>query len=56
MVIPSGVAHALRNVGYEDLIMVYGTSTVFNPEWEGRIASDVEKAPLPQDWDRYLAG
>ena len=46
----------LRNVGNEDLIMVYGTSTVFNPEWEGRIASDVEKAPLPQDWDRYLAG
>ncbi len=56
VVIPSGVAHALRNVGNEDLIMVYGTSTVFNPEWEGRIASDVEKCPLPPDWDRYLAG
>jgi dTDP-4-dehydrorhamnose 3,5-epimerase-like enzyme len=56
VVIPSGVAHALRNVGNEDLIMVYGTSTVFNPEWEGRIASDVEKCPLPADWDRYLAG
>lgn len=56
VVIPSGVAHALRNVGNEDLIMVYGTSTVFNPDWEGRIASDVEKAPLPADWDRYLAG
>ena len=55
VIIPSGVAHALRNVGNEDLIMVYGTSTVFNPEWEGRIASDVEKAPLPPDWDRYLA-
>lgn len=54
VVIPSGVAHALRNIGNEDLIMVYGTSTVFNPEWEGRIASDVEKAPLPADWDRYL--
>ena len=36
--------------------MVYGTSTVFNPAWEGRIASDVEKAPLHADWDRYLAG
>lgn len=56
VVIPSGVAHALRNIGNEDLIMVYGTSTVFNPAWEGRIASDVEKAPLPPDWDRYLAG
>ncbi len=56
VVIPSGVAHALRNVGNEDLIMVYGTSTVFNPDWEGRIASDVEKAPLPADWERYGAG
>jgi dTDP-4-dehydrorhamnose 3,5-epimerase-like enzyme len=54
VVIPSGVAHALRNVGNEDLIMVYGTSTVFNPAWEGRIESDVEKAPLPADWERYL--
>ena len=56
VVIPSGVAHALRNIGNEDLVMVYGTSTVFNPAWEGRIASDVEKAPLHPDWDRYLAG
>lgn len=54
VVIPSGVAHALRNVGTEDLIMVYGTSTVFNPAWEGRIESEVEKAPLPSDWERYL--
>jgi dTDP-4-dehydrorhamnose 3,5-epimerase-like enzyme len=54
VVIPSGVAHALRNVGNEDLIMVYGTSTVFNPAWEGRIESGVEKAPLPEDWERYL--
>lgn len=54
VVIPSGVAHALRNVGNEDLIMVYGTSTVFNSAWEGRIESDVEKAPLPSDWERYL--
>lgn len=56
VVIPSGVAHALRNVGNEDLIMVYGTSTVFNPAWEGRIESGVEKAPLPADWERYLEG
>ncbi|MES2439836.1 MAG: hypothetical protein V4584_12240 [Verrucomicrobiota bacterium] len=54
VVIPSGVAHALRNIGNEDLIMVYGTSTVFNPAWEGRIESGVEKAPLPEDWERYL--
>ncbi len=54
VVIPSGVAHALRNVGNEDLIMVYGTSTTFNPAWEGRIESGVEKAPLPEDWERYL--
>ncbi len=54
VVIPSGVAHALRNIGNEDLIMVYGTSTSFNPAWEGRIESSVEKAPLPPDWERYL--
>lgn len=55
VIIPPGVAHALRNIGNEDLIMVYGTSTVFNPAWEGRIASDVEKAPLDPRWDDYLA-
>lgn len=54
VVIPSGVAHALRNIGNEDLIMVYGTSTTFNPAWEGRIESGVEKAPLPSDWEWYL--
>lgn len=54
VVIPPGVAHALRNIGNEDLIMVYGTSTTFNPAWEGRIASDIENAPLPPDWHRYL--
>lgn len=54
VVIPAGVAHALRNIGNEDLIMVYGTTTTFNPAWEGRIESGVEKAPLPEDWERYL--
>lgn len=54
VVIPAGVAHALRNIGNEDLIMVYGTSTTFNPAWEGRLESGVEKAPLPVDWERYL--
>lgn len=54
VIIPPGVAHALRNIGNEDLIMVYGTTTVFNPAAEGRIESGVEKSPLPPDWERYL--
>lgn len=56
VVIPPGVAHALRNIGPSDLLMVYGTSTTFNPEWEGRIASGIERAPLPSDWEGYLGG
>lgn len=55
VVIPPGVAHALRSIGNEDLIMVYGTSTIFNPAWEGRIESGIEAAPLPPDWTAYLA-
>lgn len=54
VVIPAGVAHALRCIGDEDLIMVYGTSTCFNPVWEGRIASGIEMDPLPSDWAAYL--
>ncbi len=54
VVIPPGVGHALRSVGNEDLIMVYGTSTTFNPDWEGRIGSAIENAPLPSDWSDYL--
>jgi dTDP-4-dehydrorhamnose 3,5-epimerase-like enzyme len=56
LVIPSGVAHALRCGSSEDVVMVYGTSTTFVPEFEGRIASDVETSYLPQDWDSYIAG
>jgi dTDP-4-dehydrorhamnose 3,5-epimerase-like enzyme len=56
IVIPPGVAHALRVEGSEDAIMVYGTSTSFHPEFEGRIASDVETADLPESWQRFLAG
>jgi dTDP-4-dehydrorhamnose 3,5-epimerase-like enzyme len=56
VVIPPGVAHALRSIGNEDLIMAYGTSTSFNPDWEGRIESDVENAPLPMVWTNYLTG
>ncbi|MEO7099849.1 MAG: hypothetical protein ABI162_10845 [Luteolibacter sp.] len=55
VVIPPGVGHALRSIGNEDLIMVYGTSTSFNPDWEGRMESGVENAPLPPDWEEYLA-
>jgi hypothetical protein len=55
IIIPSGVAHALRVEGSEDVIMVYGTSTSFRPEFEGRIASDVETATLPESWQRFLS-
>jgi dTDP-4-dehydrorhamnose 3,5-epimerase-like enzyme len=54
VVVPPGVAHALRAEGSEDVIMVYGTSTSFHPEFEGRIASDVEAADLPESWQRFL--
>jgi dTDP-4-dehydrorhamnose 3,5-epimerase-like enzyme len=54
VVIPPGVAHAIRTEGSEDLVMIYGTSTSFRPEFEGRIASDVESAPLPESWRRFL--
>jgi dTDP-4-dehydrorhamnose 3,5-epimerase-like enzyme len=55
VVIPAGVAHALRAEGSRDTIMVYGTSTKFDPAFEGRIADGVERAPLPEEWERYLA-
>ena len=55
VVIPAGVAHALRAEGSQDVIMVYGTSTKFEPMFEGRIASEVESAPLPQEWQHYIA-
>lgn len=54
VVIPPGVAHALRVEGSEDAIMVYGTSTPFHPEFEGRIASEVETADLPKSWRKFL--
>ncbi|MEM9481861.1 MAG: hypothetical protein AAGA58_19600 [Verrucomicrobiota bacterium] len=53
VVIPAGVAHALRAASSEDPIMVYGTSTVFVAENEGRIASSVESFPLPAEWEGY---
>ena len=55
VVIPPGVAHAVRVEGSEDLIMVYGTSTSFRAEFEGRIGSEVETASLPEPWQRFLS-
>jgi dTDP-4-dehydrorhamnose 3,5-epimerase-like enzyme len=54
VVVPPGVAHAIRVEGSEDVIMVYGTSTSFHPEFEGRIASEIETAQLPESWARFL--
>lgn len=54
VVIPAGVAHAIRVEGSVDLIMVYGTSTSFQTEFEGRIASEVETAQLPESWQKFL--
>jgi len=54
VVIPPGVAHAIRAEGSEDVIMVYGTSTTFQPEFEGRIASEIETAELPPSWRKFL--
>ena len=54
IVVPPGIAHAIRVEGSEDVIMVYGTSTSFHPEFEGRIGSEVETAVLPESWARFL--
>jgi dTDP-4-dehydrorhamnose 3,5-epimerase-like enzyme len=56
VVVPAGVAHAIRAEGSEDVIMVYGTSTSFRPEFEGRIASEIETAQLPESWQEFLKG
>lgn len=55
VVVPPGVAHAIRAEGSEDVIMVYGTTTIFTPEFEGRIASEIETAELPEDWQKFLS-
>lgn len=54
VIIPAGVAHALLVEGSDDAIMVYGTTTRFDPNAEGRIADSIERAPLPADWQAYL--
>lgn len=55
IIVPPGVAHAIRVEGSEDAIMVYGTSTTFQAEFEGRIGSEVENALLPDSWKGFLA-
>ena len=55
VIIPPGVAHALRAESSEDVVMVYGTSTCFNAAAEGRIESGLETAQLPPEWAGYLA-
>jgi dTDP-4-dehydrorhamnose 3,5-epimerase-like enzyme len=55
VVIPPGVAHAIRAEGAEDVIMVYGTSTIFRPEFEGRLASEVESVELAEGWREFLS-
>jgi dTDP-4-dehydrorhamnose 3,5-epimerase-like enzyme len=54
IVVPPGVAHAIRPEGSEDVIMVYGTSTTFHPEFEGRMANEIETASLPKSWRKFL--
>lgn len=54
IVIPAGVAHALHCTGSSDCIMVYGTSTVFDPLAEGRIGSGVEMKHLPDEWRAFV--
>jgi len=56
VVVPAGVGHGLRVEGSQDAILVYGTTTTFRPEFEGRIASDVETKPLPESWQKFLGG
>jgi dTDP-4-dehydrorhamnose 3,5-epimerase-like enzyme len=56
VVIPAGVAHAIRCGSTSDLLMVYGTSTTYIPANEGRIAHSVEFAPLPEVWNNYIFG
>ena len=53
VVIPAGVAHAIRSASSQDLIMVYGTSTTFAIENEGRIAHGVETPEIPPDWETF---
>lgn len=54
LIIPPGVAHGFRAEGSQNLLIVYGTSTTFRAEFEGRLVSGVEVAKLDDDWIKYL--
>ncbi len=56
VIIPPGVGHAIRAEGSSDVIMAYGTSSQFDPAYEGRIASSIESAPIPPEWQLYIDG
>ena len=53
-VIPAGVAHAMRVEGSREAIMVYGTTTTFEPAFEGRLVDSIERPTLPEEWAKYL--
>ncbi|RBP43915.1 dTDP-4-dehydrorhamnose 3,5-epimerase-like enzyme [Roseimicrobium gellanilyticum] len=53
VVIPAGVAHAIRSASSQDLIMVYGTSTTFVEANEGRIEHGIETPETPPDWEKF---
>ena len=53
-VIPAGVAHAMRVEGSSEAIMVYGTTTIFEPAFEGRLVDSIERPVLPEDWAKYI--
>src|SRR5438046_4415345 len=40
VVVPPGIAHAIRVEGAEDVIMVYGTSNILHPAFEGQMVVD----------------
>src|SRR5262249_925909 len=55
VVIPPGVAHAIRAEGSEDVIMVYGTSPTSQPDFKAPIASKTKTAELPDFWQKFLS-
>src|SRR5439155_1824091 len=53
IVVPPGAPPAIQVEASENVIMIYGTSTIFHLEFEGRIASEIETAGLPDSWQRF---
>ena len=53
-VIPAGVAHAMRVEGSKEAVMVYGTTTTFEPTFEGRLSDSIERPTLPEEWEKYI--